>query len=68
VEIQSDLLSQSEYVGPQFVEEARSIHYGEAENRFIHGEATAEQACELHDEGIGIMQLPFPVIAPNQKN
>jgi hypothetical protein len=68
VHFQTELLSQSEYVGPKFVENARSIHYGETEDRLIHGEATAEQAQELHDEGIGIMPLPFPVIAEKAKN
>jgi hypothetical protein len=67
-EFQSELLSNSEYVGSKFVDEARSIHYGEVESRFIHGEATAEQACELVDEGIGIMPLPFTVLAPNERN
>jgi hypothetical protein len=68
VQFQTELLNKSEYVGTEFVENARSIHYGEAEDRLIHGEATAEQARELHDEGIGIMPLPFPVIAEKTKN
>lgn len=67
-EFQSELLSKSEYVGPQFAENVRSIHYGETEDRLIHGEATPEQSQELRDEGIGIMPLLCPVIAPNSKN
>ncbi len=66
--MQSDLLKSSDYVGGNFADNARAIHYGEAESRLIHGEATPDQAKELHEEGIAIMPLPFPVIAPNQKN
>lgn len=66
--MQTDLLKSSDYVGDNFADKARAIHYGEAESRLIHGEATPDQAKELHDEGIAIMPLPFPVIAPNQKN
>lgn len=66
--MQSEILKSSDYVGGNFADNARAIHYGEAENRLIHGEATPDQAKELHEEGIAIMPLLFPVIAPNQKN
>ncbi len=66
--MQSAILKSSDYVGGDFADNARAIHYGEAENRLIHGETTPDQAQELHEEGIAIMPLPFPVIAPNQKN
>jgi hypothetical protein len=49
----------AEYVGPRFAEEARKIHYGEAEERHIYGESTVNEAKELIDEGIEI--APFPV-------
>ncbi|MBL8629862.1 MAG: DUF1178 family protein [Rhodospirillaceae bacterium] len=47
-------------VGDQFAEEARKIHYGEAPERGIYGDATPEQTEELHEEGIPVYALPMP--------
>ena len=48
----------SDYVGSRFAEEARKIHYEEAPPRSIYGEATAGEARELAEEGIGFHPLP----------
>jgi len=48
----------ADYVGPQFPEEARKIHYGETEPRHIYGESTVHEAKELIEEGIEIAPLP----------
>jgi hypothetical protein len=48
----------AEYVGPRFAEEARKIHYGEAEDRQIYGEATVKDAVELVEEGVEVAPLP----------
>ncbi|MBN34937.1 MAG: hypothetical protein CMM46_09205 [Rhodospirillaceae bacterium] len=45
-------------VGTKFADEAKKIHYGEAEKRNIYGQATKEQAQELVDDGIEFGQLP----------
>jgi hypothetical protein len=51
----------SEDVGERFPEEARKIHYGEAEERGIIGKADAEEARALIEEGIALAPLPvFP--------
>lgn len=47
-------------VGDKFAEEARRIHYGEAEERAIRGKASAEDAQALQDEGIEVVALPVP--------
>ena len=47
-------------VGPAFPEEARKIHYGEAEARGIYGEATDSEAAELAEEGVPFSRLPLP--------
>ena len=47
-----------DYVGENFAEEARKMHYGEAEKRSIYGETTFDEAKELRDEGIEIQPLP----------
>lgn len=50
-----------ENVGEKFADEARRIHYGEAEKRDIYGEATLPQVKELVDEGVEVAPLPAPV-------
>ena len=47
-----------DYVGDQFADEARRIHYGEADERGIYGEASDEESQELDDEGIEVYRLP----------
>jgi hypothetical protein len=49
-----------EDVGPRFAQEARQIHQGKAEERPIHGTATASEAAELSDEGVPHVVLPKP--------
>jgi hypothetical protein len=48
----------AEDVGEKFPEEARKIHYGEAEARGIMGRASLEEAQALTEEGIEISALP----------
>lgn len=67
-EAQKKMLEQSEHVGDRFPDEARAIHLGEAEARAIHGQATAQEADDLRDEGIPVAPLPFPVIPPESEN
>ena len=50
----------TEDVGERFAEEARRIHYGEAEERGIRGQATPDEAQSLRDEGIEVFTLPLP--------
>lgn len=55
------LIAASEDVGERFVEEARKIHYKEAEQRSIRGVASAEDRAVLEDEGIDILTVPWPL-------
>jgi hypothetical protein len=51
----------ADYVGDRFAEEARRIHFGEVEPRGIYGEATADEARGLLDDGVDFVPLPtFP--------
>lgn len=53
-----------DYVGPRFAEEARRQHEGETPaERPIWGEATAEEAKALVEEGVPVAPLP-PALAP----
>jgi hypothetical protein len=51
--------SNCDYVGQEFPEEARKIHYGEADARNIYGEATPEEAKELAEEGVEFGSIPW---------
>lgn len=64
-ELKSKLLKNSEDVGGRFAEEARNIHFGDAEQRPIHGEASIEDAVQLDEDGISFGILPQ---LPEDKN
>ncbi len=64
-EVKEKVLATADNVGDAFPEEARKIHYGEADARGIYGRATAEDAEELLEEGIAV--LPLPVL-PEDRN
>lgn len=57
------IVASTEDVGGRFAEEARRMHHGEVEERAIRGQATAEEAVELLEEGIAVMPLPLPTAA-----
>ncbi|MDO1584140.1 DUF1178 family protein [Rhizobium oryzicola] len=48
----------AEDVGERFPEEARKIHYGEADARGIIGQASLSEVRELVEEGIEVAPLP----------
>ncbi len=56
------LVANTEDVGKRFADEARRMHYGDAEARSIRGQASAREAVELLEEGIEVMPLPLPAI------
>jgi hypothetical protein len=49
----------SDYVGMDFVTEARRMHAGEVPERAIHGEARADEARKLLEDGVPVTPLPF---------
>jgi hypothetical protein len=57
--LRQHLTENADYVGPKFAEEARRIHYNEAEKRGIYGEASNEEARALKEEGIEFHPLPM---------
>ncbi len=65
---QMEMLDKSQWVGGQFAETARAIHYGEEQDRLIHGETSTDEVKALVDEGISLAPLLFPVIPPSAKN
>jgi len=65
---QEKMLADSEWVGGDFAERAREIHYGEVEEKPIHGVASEDEVAELDDEGIEIAPLPLPITPPESQN
>jgi len=57
-QMRKEVEANCDYVGDQFADEARRIHYGEAEERGIYGEASDEETQELDEEGIEVYRLP----------
>lgn len=58
-ELRQHVEQNCDYVGEQFAEEARKIHYGEADARGIYGETSDEEAQSLEDEGIEVSRVPW---------
>lgn len=52
------VLAEAENVGDRFAEEARKIHFEEAEARGIYGEATRDEVAELIEDGVDFLPLP----------
>lgn len=64
-ELKRQIIASSDNVGDRFAEEARKIHYGEAPERGIYGQATGEEARALIEEGIEVHALP---VLPDEHN
>ena len=59
VELRRQVETNCDYVGERFAEEARKIHYGEADPHGIYGEASADESRELAEEGIEVGRIPW---------
>ena len=49
----------SDYVGDNFASEARSMHLGDTPERSIYGQANAQEAKSLIEDGVPVLPLPF---------
>ena len=47
------------YVGENFSQEARNIHYDKKTSQGIYGKATPEETSELLEEGIEVATIPW---------
>lgn len=64
-ELSKKVRENADYVGDRFAEEARKIHFGEADARGIYGEASVEEAKSLVEDGVDFMPLP---VLPEDQN
>jgi hypothetical protein len=58
-ELRAQVEANSDYVGMNFVAEARAMHEGLAPSRSIHGEARLDEARKLIEDGVPVAPLPF---------
>jgi len=54
----SKVVTEADYVGDRFAEEARKMHFEEVEARGIYGEATRDEVAALLDDGVDFLPLP----------
>jgi len=57
--LQRKVEAECRYVGTDFAEEARKIHYGEADPENIYGQSSPEECQELAEEGIAVAAIPW---------
>ena len=57
-QLQKKITKDCRDVGDNFAEEARKIHYGEAEAEGIFGRTTHEEREALEDEGSDVLDMP----------
>jgi hypothetical protein len=56
--LRQEIVAKTDYVGPNFAEEARKIHFDEAPARGIYGEATRDEIASLTEDGVACLPLP----------
>lgn len=57
--LRAEVEKNCDYVGADFAEEARRIHYGEATPRGIYGESSNEDVEALAEDGIPFTRIPW---------
>ncbi len=65
---QAETIKDSTWVGKNFAQQSREMHYGEREDALIHGRASKEEVQGLVEEGVGIAPLLVPVVPPEEAN
>ena len=65
---QAKALEKSTWVGGEFAEKSRQMHYGETDHAIIHGTATPQDAKALAEEGVPVAPLLVPVVPPEEAN
>ena len=59
IDMQNFVEKNAEYVGDQFVYEARRNHYDKVNKKPIYGNAKKQDIEELHEEGIKVKTIPW---------
>lgn len=64
--VQAEQIKDSRWVGDKFAEQARAMHYGEADHAAIHGTADPQEARAMIEEGVAVTPLLVPVRPPDE--
>ncbi len=65
-EMRREVEKSSDFVGANFAEEARKIHYGETKKRDIYGQTSSQEAEELIEEGVDFSVVPWVDLPENK--
>jgi hypothetical protein len=66
--VQTEMLKSSTWVGENFAEDARAMHYGEKDPAMIHGRASPAEVQGLIEEGVPVAPVIVPVVPPGEVN
>ncbi len=66
--VQGEMLKSSTWVGENFAEDARAMHYGEKDAAMIHGRASPAEVQSLIEEGVPVAPVIVPVVPPGEIN
>ena len=66
--VQTEMLKSSTWVGENFAEDARAMHYGEKDHAMIHGRASPAEVQGLIKEGVPVAPVIVPVVPPGEVN
>jgi hypothetical protein len=66
--MQTEMLKSSTWVGENFAEDVRAMHYGEKDAALVHGRASPGEVRELLEEGIPVAPVLVPVAPPGEVN
>lgn len=58
--VMREWMAKTEDVGQRFASEARAMHLGDVPERAIRGQASAQEAQELAEEGIQVLRIGIP--------
>jgi hypothetical protein len=66
--VQTEMLKSSTWVGENFAEDARAMHYAEKDHAMIHGRASPAEVQGLIEEGVPVAPVIVPVVPPGEVN
>lgn len=66
--MQVEMLKASTWVGKNFAEDVRAMHYGEKDSALVHGQASASEVKDLLEEGIPVAPVLVPIAPPGEVN
>ena len=66
--MQAEALKSSTWVGDNFAEDVRAMHYGEKDTALVHGRASPGEVKDLIEEGIPVAPVLVPVVPPGEVN